>query len=142
MKLSVPADCRHAIERHAEQTFPEECCGVMIGHDDPEGERLVVEVLPIDNTKGENRERRFLIDPREVLRAERYAASKKTDVVGIYHSHPDHPSQPSEFDRDHAMPFWSYIIVSCMAGKADTMQSWRLREDRSRFDEEAIVDER
>ncbi|MEO0815262.1 MAG: M67 family metallopeptidase, partial [Myxococcota bacterium] len=99
-----------------------------------------VEILEIDNVKGENRERRFLIDPKEVLTAEKTAAAKGLDVVGIYHSHPNHPSRPSEFDREHAMPFWSYTIVSCMDGKADTLQSWQLREDRSQFDEEELLD--
>ncbi|MEM6731331.1 MAG: M67 family metallopeptidase, partial [Myxococcota bacterium] len=120
-------------------TFPEECCGAMLGRDRDDGVREVVEILEIDNTKDENRERRFLIDPREVLGAEKSAREKGLDVVGIYHSHPNHPSLPSDFDRDHAMPFWSYVIVSCMDGKAATMQSWTLREDRTQFDEEELI---
>ncbi|MEO1483641.1 MAG: M67 family metallopeptidase [Myxococcota bacterium] len=142
MKLSLPADCRRQIEAHSERTFPEECCGAMLGREpaDSDGVREVVEILEIDNTKGENRERRFLIDPKEVFNAEKLARSKGLDVVGIYHSHPNHPSRPSDFDRDHAMPIWSYVIVSCMNGKADTLQSWQLREDRSQFDEEELVD--
>ncbi|MEO0593939.1 MAG: M67 family metallopeptidase [Myxococcota bacterium] len=140
MKLSLPEECRRAIELHSEKTFPEECCGALIGRDHDDGSREVSEILEIDNTKNENRERRFLISPREVFNAEKHASAKGLSVVGIYHSHPDHPSEPSEFDREHAMPFWSYVIVSCRAGKADTMQSWQLREDRSRFDEESIED--
>ncbi len=139
MKLSLPEDCKAAIERHAERTFPEECCGAMLGRDREDGVREIVEILEIDNTKDENRERRFLIDPREVLNAEKAAHAKGLDVLGIYHSHPNHPSRPSDFDRDHAMPFWSYVIVSCMDGKADTLQSWQLREDRSQFDEEELL---
>lgn len=139
MKLLLPDNCKKAIERHSERTFPEECCGAMLGHDRDDGIREIVEILEIDNTKDENRERRFLIDPREVLSAEKAARAKGLDVLGIYHSHPNHPSRPSEFDREHAMPFWSYVIVSCMNGVADTLQSWQLREDRSQFDEEELV---
>lgn len=140
MKLKLPADARAAIAKHAEDTFPEECCGAMLGHlgEDGGDNRAIVEIMRIENTKGENRERRFLIDPMEVMRAEKMAKQKGLDVVGIYHSHPDHPSRPSDFDRDHAMPFWSYVIVSCMQGVSKTIQSWQLREDRSQFDEEAL----
>lgn len=140
MRLKLPESCRKQIEKHAERTFPEECCGAMLGHDRDDGVREIVEILEIDNTKDENRRRRFLIDPKEVLHAEKRARDQGMDVLGIYHSHPDHPSQPSEFDRDHAMPFWSYVIISCIKGKADTLQSWQLREDRTQFDEEELVD--
>lgn len=142
MKLHLPDDCKRQIEAHSERTFPEECCGALIGREptDESGIREVTEILEIENTKGENRERRFLIDPKQVFEAEKLARSKGLDVVGIYHSHPNHPSIPSVFDRDHAMPVWSYVIVSCMDGKAATLQSWQLRDDRSQFDEEELVD--
>ena len=138
MPLYVNENAKTEIEAHAERTFPEECCGTMLGRDLDDGRREVVAVLPIENTKDENRERRFLIEPRAVLEAEREAKRRGLDVVGIYHSHPNHPSQASEFDRLHAMPFWSYLIVSCMDGKSSTIQSWLLREDRSVFDEETV----
>lgn len=137
-RVQVRAACQAQMNEHAERAFPEECCGVMFGRDRDDGVREVVEVRGIDNTKDENRKRRYLIDPMDLYKAEKYAREKGFDVVGIYHSHPDHPSQASEFDREHAMPHWSYLIVSCMAGKTASVQSWRLRDDRSQFDEELL----
>ena len=139
MKIRVAADCQKNMNTHAEATFPEECCGAMLGIERNDGTREISEIIRVDNTKGENRERRFLIDPRALLNAEKVAKEKGLDVLGIYHSHPNHPSQASEFDRIHAMPFWSYLIISCMDGKAARVQSWRLREDRSAFDEEELI---
>ena len=95
MPLYVDEQAKTDIEAHAERTFPEECCGTMLGRDLDDGRREVVAVLPIENTKGENRERRFLIEPRAVLEAEKEAKRRGLDVVGIYHSHPNHPSQAS-----------------------------------------------
>ncbi|MEZ4272623.1 MAG: M67 family metallopeptidase [Myxococcota bacterium] len=136
--VQLPETCREAIYTHGEKTFPEECCGTLLGRDGADNVRQIVRVLPIDNTKGDNRQRRYLIDPRALLAAEKEARACGLDVVGIYHSHPNHPSQASEFDRQHAMPYWSYVIVSIMDGKRAALQSWRLRDDRSLFDEETI----
>ena len=138
MKITVNQACQDDMNAHAEETFPEECCGTMLGRELEDGSREIVQIIRVENTKGENRERRFLIDPRSLLHAERTAKEAGLDVLGIYHSHPDHPSQASEFDRVHAMPFWSYLIISCLKGKTATIQSWRLREDRSAFDEEEL----
>ena len=138
-RIEIAADCQAQMNEHAERAFPEECCGTMLGCDRDDGAREVTRVLPIENTKQENRERRYLIEPRAALAAERAAAEAGLSVVGIYHSHPNHPSQASEFDREHAWPHWSYVIISCMNGETAQVQSWRLREDRSRFDEETIA---
>ena len=86
----------------------------------------------------ENRHNRYLIPPEVILRTEREARADGLDVVGYYHSHPDHPSRPSDFDRDHAWPGYSYLIVSVREGRARDERSWRLSDDRSRFDEEPI----
>ena len=135
--LTLPAEVEATIRTHAEHDYPEECCGTLLGRD-IDGRREIVVALPIENTRGENRERRYLIEPKALLHAEQTARKKKLDVVGIYHSHPDHPSQASEFDRVHAMPYWSYVIVACEKGTSKTLQSFRLREDRSVFDEEIV----
>lgn len=137
-RIRVPAQCQAQMNRHAEEAFPEECCGVMFGRDGDDNVREIIEVQAVENTKDENRKRRYLIEPAALLKAERYAREQGFDVVGIYHSHPNHPSQASDFDRDHAMPYWSYLIISCMDGKSAQVQSWRLKEDRSAFDEEII----
>ena len=139
MKLRVDPACHAAMCAHAEQTYPEECCGSMLGRDLPNGDREVVAVIEGTNSKEGNRERRFLLSPEEQLAAEKTAQSQGLDVVGIYHSHPDHPSQASEFDRQHALPYWSYLIISCLSGKTASVQSFRLADDRSVFFEETLT---
>lgn len=138
--LRVAPSATAIMHAHAERAFPEECCGILVGQDDDATGRHVVDAWPVDNEKDSERTRRYLIPPDALLHAEKRAREAGVDVVGIYHSHPDHPSRPSTFDRDHAMPFWSYIIVSCMAGKVASTQSWRLHDDRSAFAEETLVE--
>ena len=139
MSITIYKAAYAAMFKHAAERYPEECCGVMLGHDDTPSGRLVVETLAFDNKREEERQRRYLIEPADMLAAERTARARDMDVVGIYHSHPDHPSQASETDRVHAMPFWSYLIVSCLKGESVGAQCWRLRDDRSRFDEEVVT---
>jgi len=125
------------IERHGEQTYPFECGGMLIGHFATDGVKTVVELLPMENAMDESeRHNRILITPKDVLRAERRAREKKLDIVGYYHSHPNHPAHPSQFDLDHALPVWSYIIVSVERGKAVNVRSWEMENDRSKFNEE------
>lgn len=139
MKIRVESECQTTMNAHAEAAFPEECCGFMLGSETEQGARHIKEIYKIDNTKDANRERRYLIEPTAQLKAERYAREQGLDVLGVYHSHPNHPSRASEFDRVHAMPFWSYLIISCMEGKTAEIQSWRLRDDRTQFDEEELI---
>lgn len=137
--IKLSRSCQNLMIAHAQQTFPEECCGTLLGRDLDSGVREVLQIIRVENTKDENRTRRYLISPQALLQAEKTARQQKLDVVGIYHSHPNHPSTASEFDREHAMPYWSYVIHSCMNGKVVQSQSWRLRDDRSSFDEEIII---
>lgn len=128
-----------AIARHAESDRTEECCGLMLGRFADDGTKIVRDLLPIDNAReSDARHNRFLIGPMEMLRGERHARSVGLDIVGIYHSHPNAPAKPSQFDLDHAWPVYSYIIVSVTADGAGPLRSWELREDRSGFDEERI----
>ncbi len=130
------------IEKHGEQTYPNECGGMLIGRFENE-KKTVVELLPMENAMSEaEQHNRVLITPKDVLRAERFAREKKLDVVGYYHSHPDHPARPSQFDLDHALPVWTYIIVAVEKGKAVDLRSWEMENDRSRFNEEEILKER
>ena len=125
------------ISRHGESEYPSECCGLLIGRFDDDGRKIVVEVFPISNAREvEAKHNRSLILPAEYLRGERYARERKLDVVGNYHSHPDHPAVPSAFDLSHAWPTWSYIIVSVREGGAVDVRSWEMEADRSRFNEE------
>ena len=119
-----------AIRRHGEETFPHECCGALIGRDD--GVRAVV---PLPNTTEEGPRRRFLVRPSDYRLAERRAIELGGELLGFYHSHPDHPARPSQFDLDHAWPNFAYVIVSVMSGTARDMTVWFLKDDRSSFDE-------
>jgi proteasome lid subunit RPN8/RPN11 len=111
----------------------------MLGRFADAGTKVVHDLLPIDNAReSDARHNRFLIGPMEMLRGERHARSVGLDIVGIYHSHPNAPAKPSQFDLDHAWPVYSYVIVSVTADGAGPLRSWELREDRSGFDEERI----
>lgn len=99
----------------------------------------MVAARPMDNIKEGERERRYIIDPLRLMRLEDELDDGPHQIVGIYHSHPDHPARPSEFDRAHALPGWSYIIVRIAQGNDEGLTSWRLTADRSRFDEEPIL---
>lgn len=127
------------IKQHGEQEYPHECCGILIGRMSEPGNKIVLETYPVSNAREEaERHHRSLITPEEYLRAERYARERKLEVVGNYHSHPDHPAIPSAFDLEHAWPTWSYIIVSVRAGQAVDLRSWEMEEDRSKFNAEEL----
>lgn len=127
------------MKTHAGQAYPEECCGMLLGKDDNRG-RTVFDVIAMRNERGESRERRFLITPEEYRRAEEEARRGGVDVIGLYHSHPDHPAQPSRFDLEHAMPWWSYVIVSVQQKLPTSVRSWVLRDDRLGYTEEDIIE--
>ncbi len=120
----------NAIRRHGEETFPHECCGALIGS----GDRVIAAVA-LPNTTEEGPRRRFLVRPSDYRMAEQKASELGGELLGFYHSHPDHPARPSQFDLDHAWPNFAYVIVSVMSGVSRVMTVWFLREDRSQFDE-------
>jgi len=128
------------IRRHGESDYPHECCGLLIGSFAPDGGKVTLEIFPISNAREEAAKRnRFLIAPQDLMRGEKHARQSRRDVVGFYHSHPDHPAVPSAFDLDHAWPVYSYVIVSVRDGVASDLFSYELRSDRSRFDSEDLV---
>ena len=136
--LKLSQDLTERIRAHAAQSYPYECCGALIGSDGASG-RDVRDLVMLDNQRDDSPRNRFLVRPEDVLRVEKAARDRGMDLVGWYHSHPDAPARPSEFDRDHAWPWYSYVIVSVEAGVPRRMASWRLTDDRSRFDDEAIA---
>lgn len=142
-RLRITPDHLRAIERHGEETYPEECCGFLIGRTGAAaGETTVVErLLPVPNERQDSRHNRFVIHPETVLAAHKEARAAGADVVGYYHSHPDHPARPSDFDREHAWPGLSYLIVAVAGGRAGDARSWRLTDERDRFDEEIVEKE-
>ena len=132
---------KKAIEAHGERTFPFECGGMLIGRFEDDGKKIVTETFPLENSSKEDQKNRVLILPKDVLKAERYARSLSLDVIGYYHSHPEDAAVPSQYDLDHALPVWSYIIVSVLNGKASDVRSWQMEDDRSKFNEEEIFEE-
>ncbi|HKR15558.1 MAG TPA: M67 family metallopeptidase [Pyrinomonadaceae bacterium] len=126
------------IREHGVRDYPYECCGLLLGRFRENG-KLVTETYPISNAREESAKRnRFLIMPEELMRGERYARDQDLEVVGFYHSHPDSPAVPSNYDLEHAWPTYSYIIVSTSADKATDLFSWEQEPDRSRFNEEKV----
>ena len=127
------------IHAHGEQAYPEEGAGFLLGTDSGNGTRAVTSIFPLINSReDEARHNRYLITPEDYLKAELTADGLGLSLIGVFHSHPDHPNRPSEFDREWAQPFFSYIITSINEGKAVESRSWRLTEDRTKFDEEEL----
>ncbi len=138
MSLTISAELVDKIREHGRGEYPQECCGLLLGHAN-DGGKAVVDLLPVSNAREDSRHNRYLISPRDLFEAEKAARKFGLDVIGVYHSHPDHPARPSEFDREHAFPWYSYIIVSVERGSPVEVASWTLREDRSAFDPEELV---
>jgi proteasome lid subunit RPN8/RPN11 len=132
--LTVVPAVEQAIRTHGAETYPHECCGALFGRDG-----VVTATLALPNTTEEGPRRRFLVRPGDYREAETRAVTLRAELLGFYHSHPDHPSRPSQFDLDHAWPFFSYIIISVREGTPEDLTSWRLREDRSAFDQENVT---
>ena len=133
MALKLNAQVDGAIRAHGAETYPDECCGALIGRDG-----IVTETLALPNTTEDGPRRRFKVRPQDYRAAEGRAAQAGAELLGFYHSHPDHPAKPSQTDLDYAWPFFSYVIVSVREGVSGDMTSWRLREDRSAFDQEDL----
>ncbi|HEY9878453.1 MAG TPA: M67 family metallopeptidase [Leptolyngbyaceae cyanobacterium] len=151
MVLILDTDTLQRIRTHAEQTYPEECCGILVGLGSCQAEdlgcRSVVEATPVENswdaeaaaivdslTSTQSSEPthpkrdRYWVDPKTLLTVQRTARDRNLDIVGIYHSHPDNPAVPSECDRTLAWSGYSYIIVSVVQGQATDVRSWCLDE--------------
>jgi proteasome lid subunit RPN8/RPN11 len=137
--LQLSSELEKNIRTDGETAYPNECCGILIGEVDSAGAKIARRTLTINNAREDGEQyHRFLITPEDMLRAEQTARAMKLDVIGFYHSHPDHPSAPSGYDKDHALPFYSYVIVSVDNGKAQILTSWELTDDRIDFVREKI----
>jgi proteasome lid subunit RPN8/RPN11 len=133
--ITVEQAAEKIMNDDAVTAFPDECCGFMFGSEDASGNRIVTQALPINNSAVENRKRRFVISPKDYMKGEQYAIANDVQLLGIYHSHPNHPAIPSEHDRVAAQPFFSYVIISVQNGIVDHTRSWLLN-DNFQFDEE------
>ena len=138
MKVTLSSANMRAIEAHLESTYPNEGAGFLLGRN--EGGCLNIQaLLPIENKwEAEEQYHRYVLTTEDFMRAELEATKRGLDMVGVFHSHPDHPAEPSIFDRDHAMPNFSYLITTVARGSAEVTHAWRLREDRTAFDSEPL----
>ena len=137
--ITIANEQLNEIRKHGVRDYPYECCGLLLGRFRAEG-KVVTETYPISNAREESAKRnRFLIEPKELMRGEQYARSRDLEVVGFYHSHPDSPAVPSQYDLEHAWPTYSYIIVSTRADQAGDLFSWEQEADRSKFNQEELI---
>ena len=137
------------IGEHGAEAYPNECCGFLLGREES-GARVIVEVAPLPNAwqtmennpyevrPEDSLRNRSLVDPKDYLRIDREAREKGLDIVSFYHSHPDHPARPSEFDRKHALPFFVYVILAVEKGIPREMTAWLLSRDFTQFLSEEI----
>jgi proteasome lid subunit RPN8/RPN11 len=140
LPFRVTSSVDQLIRRHGEETYPHECCGALVG-----SAGFATAAVPLPNTTEEGPRRRFMVRPSDYRMAEQRASELGGELLGFYHSHPDHPSRPSQYDLDHAWPTFAYIIVAVNGAgvpprnddppKAAAMTVWFLKEDRSAFEE-------
>ena len=153
MTLKLGDVHREAIRRHSAGDYPSECCGLLLGKVEGDAKHVAEvvalknlrhdlsraqELLPVDDPGRETERNRFLIDPLDQLRVEKGERARGLDVLGYYHSHPDHPARPSIYDRDHAWPWYSYVIILVEQGVPKNLTSWVLAEDRLAFRAEQV----
>ena len=132
-RLGISARVDEAIRHHGEETYPHECCGALVGRGD-----AVTDTVALPNTTEEGPRRRFLVRPSDYRLAEQRATELGGELLGFYHSHPDHPAKPSQYDLDHAWPTFAYVIVAVAAGASQAMTVWFLKDDRSIFEEGSL----
>jgi proteasome lid subunit RPN8/RPN11 len=148
MALKLGHEQREAIRQHSVRDYPNECCGVLLGKVEGDAKQVAEvvalrnlrhdpsraqELLPVDDPGRETERNRFLIDPLDQLAVEKDARARGLEVLGYYHSHPDHPARPSDYDRMHAWPRYSYVIISIERGAPKDLTAWVVAEDRSTF---------
>ena len=136
MTLRLPGALADEIRRHGEVAYPAECCGALIGRLEGEAKE-VVRLAPAVNRRTDD-PHRYLIAPDDLRRLEREVRATGHEIVGYYHSHPDHPARPSAFDAAHAWPWYSYLIVRIDRGRGADMASWVLDDDRPEMHPEPL----
>jgi len=137
VRLELAAGLAEEIRAHGQRAYPHECCGAILGRES-EGLREALSLRQLPNRREDSPSNRFSLTAEDVLGAEQAAREQNLEVIGWYHSHPNHPARPSEYDREHAWPWYSYVIVSVVNGVAVEMTSWRLADDRAVFSPEQI----
>jgi proteasome lid subunit RPN8/RPN11 len=153
MSLKLTQPHIESIRAHGVRDYPNECCGILLGHADGT-QKEVRQVVPLKNLRAdpehaqklvplmepgrESERNRYLIDPSDQIKVEKEARGRGLEVVGYYHSHPDHPARPSDYDREHAWPWYSYVILAVERGNSKDLTCWVLSDDRSQFNPEQI----
>ncbi|MGB7114643.1 MAG: M67 family metallopeptidase [Anaerolineales bacterium] len=140
MTLQITSQLLKQVHARGESAYPDEGAGLLLGRADGDTRRVIAIMEMTNARKKSARRSRYLITPQDMLGAEREASRRGLDVLGVFHSHPNHPSRPSEFDREWALPWFSYFITSVQDGSAVQSLSWRLQDDRSEFIEEEIIE--
>ena len=135
--IKLTSKVEEAIKIHGEQVFPNECCGFLFG-DETDG-RIITLSTRVENSKEGDQRRRFEISPFDYMKAEQFAIENNTSLLGIYHSHPNHPAIASVHDLEKALPYFSYVIVSIMDGRFADIKSWKLYDDKREFYEEKVL---
>ena len=125
------------MKAHALAVYPDECCGFLYGAEQTDRSRMITKILEVNNSKTGDKKRRFEISGKDYMLAEKFALENNILLLGIYHSHPNHPAIPSENDRVAALPYFSYVILSITPGTIDHIRSWQLN-DLSQFEEEVF----
>jgi proteasome lid subunit RPN8/RPN11 len=142
-EISITSELAESIRRHGAETYPYECCGALLGRDTDMtaqgSSREVWALFPLVNRRDDSPRNRFSVTSEDVRDAEKLARKSGLEVVGWYHSHPDHPACPSQYDLEHAWPWYSYMIVSVANGVPEEITSWHLRDDRTEFEPDMVV---
>lgn len=139
LPLALPGDLESRLRAEAEAAYPHECCGLLVGVETPD-RREVVEIVPAPNAApASDRARRYQLPPTLLLATERRASETGRLILGIYHSHPDHPARPSDTDHSEAWPWYSYVIVSVARGKSAAMTGWVLNELTGRLSPQLVI---
>ncbi|MDT8317244.1 MAG: M67 family metallopeptidase [bacterium] len=136
--IHIKKDHLDHIETHGKEGFPNEVCGIILGVS-KSGKKEALKLIRGTNLNSDRSHDRYELDPKDLLKAERDARDSGMEIIGFYHSHPDHPDTPSEFDRERAWPDYSYIISSIMGGKEASTKSWLLNDESHIFEEEKII---
>lgn len=139
--IIIEPPIRQLLIEDAVNTFPDECCGFLFGREETDGTRIVIDILVVDNSKEGDKRRRFEISPLDYMTAEQHALDHDWTLLGVYHSHPNHPAIPSEHDRVAAQPYFSYLIISVLNNEIITLRSWLLNEEQQ-FEEEEVGDKK
>ena len=137
MAIELSLEHWKRIEQHGAEAYPNECCGMLLGQE-KDGRKIIVDILPLKNARDDSPRNRFLILPEDFIRGDQEAKSRGLDILGFYHSHPDHFAQPSEYDRQHAWPWYTYLILGVNGGVPGALTGWLLSQDGGQFLQEEL----